>query len=610
VAKKDAERKAEKRSTKDRTSRKAFLLCCASGLLGALAFPQAFPWNDGQLLFSSGWLEPLAFVCLLPALWTARNRTVRGAFFSGFWAGCVFFAGVFWWVNIAMVTFGGMPNIASIPALALLVAWCAFHWGLAFALVRFLERAHGLPMGATLAPVWMAAELMRNYFCSGFPWGNLGYSQMRNLYFSQLGSLMGVYGVALAVALVNGALFEAYRARRGERPVPKLLVSTAALALLLGHGYGFLRARKWEDMSRSADTLSVAVIQGNIDQKIKNSQASHAAMVLSSYNPPTLAADAVGVDLILWPEGAYPVSLPMEAQALYPRTLSKPQYRARLLIGVDLYNPAQFGQMQNAAFLVSPDLRVEGRYAKYHLVPFGEYVLWDLDKLLPIDNLVPGTFVPGTSLEPFSVPTADGRATVKVGVEICFDAIFPEISRTYVNKGAQLLVNLTNDAWYGFSSAPHQFLRMVAMRAVETGRPIARAANTGISAFIDPLGRVHDATSLGLVKSDDRRVSASLRVAPEWRMRSLPILTERTVYSIIGDAVAYAAALFCVGGFVWGVARERRMRQLGKPIGDSAGGNSTHGRGRGREDPRPSRAPRGATGASLTSNGKNRESRS
>ena len=172
------------------------------------------------------------------------------------------------------------------------------------------------------------------------------------------------------------------------------------------------------------------------------------------------------------------------------------------------------------------------------------------------------------------------------------------------------LVNLTNDAWYGFSSAPHQFLRMVAMRAVENGRPIARAANTGISAFIDPLGRVHDATPLGLVKSDDDQVSASLRQAPEWRLRSLPVLSERTLYAAIGDSVAYAAALFCLLGFLWGVVRERGMRQRGKPIGDSAGGNSTHGRGRGREDSGPSRAPRGATGASLTSNGKNRESRS
>ena len=138
---------------------------------------------------------------------------------------------------------------------------------------------------------------------------------------------------------------------------------------------------------------------------------------------------------------------------------------------------------------------------KNHLVPFGEYVPLRLDEVLPIGNIVGASFAPGTDLSP-AVLRRPGQPPVKLGIEICFDAIFPEISRTYARSGAEVLVNMTNDAWYGFSSAPFQFLRMVATRAVETGRPVARAANTGISAFIDPVGRIREATEVGIVPSD------------------------------------------------------------------------------------------------------------
>ena len=130
------------------------------------------------------------------------------------------------------------------------------------------------------------------------------------------------------------------------------------------------------------------------------------------------------------------------------------------------------------------------------------------------------------------------------GSRFCFDAIFPEISRAYTRNGAQVLVNMTNDAWYGFSSAPFQFLRMVATRSVETGRPVARAANTGISAFVDPVGRLFDVTEVGIVPSDQLSVSASELTGPEWRMASLPLLEGSTPYVVIGDIPAYLAALF------------------------------------------------------------------
>src|SRR5262245_23572884 len=163
------------------TGRRIALLLLA-GVLGALAFPLAFPIGPRRELFASGILEPLAFVCLLPALIAMRGLSVRGAFLNGFLAGMVFFTGAFWWVYVAMTTFAPVPAPLAVLLLEMLVGWCALHWGLAFGLTRFLVERNGWTVGAVLPPVWMASELMRNYFCSGFPWANLGYSQARNLW--------------------------------------------------------------------------------------------------------------------------------------------------------------------------------------------------------------------------------------------------------------------------------------------------------------------------------------------------------------------------------------------------------------------------------------------
>src|SRR5262249_12382493 len=457
-----------------------------------------------------------------------RGLSVRGSFLNGFLAGMVFFTGAFWWVYVAMTTFAPVPAPLAVLLLGMLVGWCALHWGLAFGLTRFLVERNGCTLGAVLPPVWMASELMRNYFCSGFPWANLGYSQARNLWLSQLASVVGVYGIALVVALVNGAIYELLRAKLWrERSFPWVPVALAATALVAGHVYGAVRTARWDAKLKSAETVRVALVQGNIDQRIKGEQGSYVSLVLRAYNPPTTAADATGADLIIWPEAAFPRAFPTGSQSVQGFGLAQPSYRAYLLLGVDVFNPAnmRWGN-ENAAFVVTPNLRVAYKYVKHHLVPFGEYVLFDLDKYLPIRNLVPGSFVPGKELKPVPIPAASLSApgspsAVKIGIEICFDAIFPEITRAYVQQGVDLRVNITNDAWYGFSSAPFQFLRMVAMRAIETGRPVARAANTGISAFIDPLGRITDATEIGVV-DDERAVMAGRLAAPGWRVPPPP----------------------------------------------------------------------------------------
>ena len=534
-----------------------------SGLLGALAFPLAFPIGPRHELLASGVLEPLAFLCLLPTLYTIRGVTPSNALKWGFFAGMFFFTGVFWWVNIAMTAFGGMPNWLSIPCLLLLVAWCALHWGLAFFLVRLFETHLQWPMGWTLGPVWLTTEWIRNYFCSGFPWANLGYSQARNLLLSQVASVVGIYGLALLVALVNGAIFEAMRRRRRVTPLSLIAIGL----LLVGHLYGAWRVKAWDAKIAQAPLIKVAILQGNIDQKLKNVQTTIATTILDRYNAINNQADDAGAELIVWPEASFPQLFPLGVEQIDGAGLSRAHYRSHLFLGVDVMDPNDTVHGNyNAGFLISPDLKVKRQYTKHHLVPFGEYIPFDLDRILPISNLVPGTFIPGKSLEPLSIPFSRGQA--KVGMMICFDAIFPEISRAYALKGAQLLVNITNDAWYGFSSAQFQFLRIVQMRAIETGKPIARAANTGISAFIDPLGRIRQATEVGWIEagSGNRGLGPRDLIPPLWRMAQLPLMNEVTLYVVIGDIPAYLSALVCCAGLVLVFKRRKRV-QNGNPVG-------------------------------------------
>jgi apolipoprotein N-acyltransferase len=539
-------------------------LLVLSGLLGAASFPLAFPIGPRRELFPSGVLEPLAFVCLVPLLWALRGLRTRKAFAAGLLAGFAFFNGTFWWVNVAMTTFGGMPNWLSIPALELLIFYCAFHWALGAWAVRLMDVHLGWPMGWTVGPVWMSIELLRNYSLSGYPWTNLGYSQARNLWFSQIASVAGVYGIVLALAVVNGALYEGLRWRlTWERKFPRVLLAVAGAVLLFGHLYGAWRVHKWDALIARAPKVRVAVVQANIDQKLKMVQGSRASVVLGRYLPATAAAEAAGAELVVWPEGSYPLAFPTGVTSVKGRGLDGVLTTTRLLIGVDVYDPRDLRRgNENAAFLVGPELSIEHHYVKHHLVPYGEYIPLHLDEWLPIQNLVPGTFLPGADLSPAVLQRQHGPP-VKVGIEICYDAIFPEISREFVLRGADILVNMTNDAWYGFSSANFQFLRKVAIRAVETGRPFARAANTGLSGFIDPLGRVSQVIPIGLTESDQPRVTAAELVGPEWRVADLPLLTERTTYVVLGDIPAYLASLFALGGTLAALVRAWRARRSG-----------------------------------------------
>ncbi|MHB1843451.1 MAG: apolipoprotein N-acyltransferase [Deltaproteobacteria bacterium] len=538
-----------------------------AGVLLAFALPTVFPiWGRTEIL-PEGQLTILAYVALVPLLWALRGTRPKGALGWGFVAGLSFFSVAIWWIQIAMHTFGGIPNLLAIPVLYLLIGYLSLYWGAACALGSYFSEALELPLWITLPPLWTALELLRSYLFSGYPWADVGYTLARDRAGVQWASLFGVYGLAFVVVFCNAALYELLFGRR-RRPAAIAL----AAALAIPHLYGVARLRTLGRELAVAPTARVGLVQGNIDQKIKNAGVTGGPMsfgqysdfVLSRFLPSTLRADADGMDLIAWPEASYPSEL-SGRPTRFP-SLGIPKLHAELLLGGVTIGLAHGRRsLTNSAFALGPDLTVLGQYDKHHLVPFGEYVPLEKTLHLPIHAVVPdiGFYDPGEELNTFSFTERETVAgagappprTVRYAPLICFDAIFPEIGVEFAREDPDFLVNITNDAWYGFSSAAYQFLSMVTVRAVETGKAIARPANTGISAFVNPDGRIVSHTSIGLVDSEDDSVSSDQAVPPVLLEGRVPLLHARTPYVVIGDAFAYLCALFSAG--LWLAARRR-----------------------------------------------------
>jgi len=441
----------------------------ASGVLLALAFPRPS-------------LYVLAWFGLLPLLRWGEERPFRNGWLAGF----VFFGTVLYWLNIVMTTYGRLQPILSVAAYLMLVAYLALYWGGAFWGSCQLRTRLGLSHAVWLPLIWTALEFLRGHLLSGFPWALLGYSQQPFSFLLQSADLFGVYGLSFLLVLANASLAALSDPRLSRRA--RFTAAAVTTVLVVGAvGYG---AGKLAQDQGPHDPLQIGLAQGNIDQAVKWDPAFQKA-TLERYRRLTEMAADEGADLVVWPESATPFYFqeagPPQAEV---RSIAR-NLQGFLLFGSPAYlrNEGAVNYL-NSAFLLNEQAEILGRSDKVHLVPFGEYV--PLKWLLPfVDKLVTGIgdFSPGT-VEPLVM---NGH---RLGVLVCYEAIFPELARAYVNSGSDLLINITNDAWFGRSSAPYQHLEMAAVRAVENRIWIARAANTGVSALISPLGEVSQQTPL------------------------------------------------------------------------------------------------------------------
>ncbi len=504
-----------------------------AGLTGLL-FPLCFP----DLNF--GWL---AWVALVPLHLALDGTATRRSLWLGWLAGFLAFTGIMSWVVTAMHQYGKMPLVASYPLMWLLAAYLGLFVGLYAAGFTWLSRreastqARRVPAWAPLgAPcLWVSLELVRTHLLSGLPWMLLGYSQYQWLPIIQIADLTSVYGVSFLIVLVNVALAEVllwawrrFRLRQAQAfPWPASAAATLFLLASLAYGQAALTS---ETRAEGQQSLVVGLVQPNVDQAHKWDQA-YRRETLERYAKLTAQA-AKDVDLLLWPEAATPFLF--EDEPIYRVEVAVLVHRhgAPLLFGSPALRRYPNGRpyLLNSAYLLSPDGRIVGRYDKRHLVPFGEYIPLHSSVLFFLDKLVEGIgdFEAGTEATVFTPAVRPGTPQPHIGVVICYEVIFPDLVREFVARGANVMTTITNDAWFGDSSAPSQHFAMVVLRAVENRVAFARSANTGISGLIDPSGRILLATPIFTEQAVSGRI---------------PLRRTLTFYSRYGDVFAYACVI-------------------------------------------------------------------
>jgi len=456
-------------------TRRDYLLAILGGALLALSFPKPD-------------LSVLAWFAFVPLLLAIARKSPAQAFRLGMVYGLTAYGGLLYWLNIVMTLYGKLPDIVSFCLFLVLAAYLALYVGIIAGLVRRGETV-GISTLLSFPCLWVGFEYLRSFLLTGFPWASLGYSQYRVLPLIQIADITGVYGLSFLIALANVVLLRIIKGAvmRGHSVYPAKSAALLFLLLVLTLGYGFMRLNSAE----RGVPLKVVLVQGNIPQDVKwdpDFQESTVAV----YEKLTREACSNGADLVVWPESALPFYFQNGGE--YARRVKS--LAAKLNTFMVVGSPAAEQKQEqtrylNSAFLLSPAGTVVGRSDKIHLVPFGEYV--PLARLLPfVHKLVVGIgdFSPGEGTIPLRIDKGE------IGILICFEGIFPDLSRSYVRAGSRLLVNITNDAWYGRSSAPYQHLSMTVFRAVENRVPLIRAANTGITAIIDSRGHIRGMTQL------------------------------------------------------------------------------------------------------------------
>ncbi|RLB07702.1 MAG: apolipoprotein N-acyltransferase [Deltaproteobacteria bacterium] len=451
-----------------------YFWAATSGILLALSFPNFDLW-------------PLAWFFLVPLLWCIRGKSGKDAFILGVFAGLIAYLGLLYWIVVAVHRYGNIPLPLTIPILILLVLYLSLYWGAFSYLTSYFHEKEGWISILALPAIWVGLEYLRSFLLSGFPWALLGYSQYLNITLVQIADITGIYGVSFFLVLTNTLIFLwlAYWRGKGELPLKGSLFALALLVMVFAYGVW-----KVHFPLSNRRVLKVAVVQGNIAQDVKWDKRFQ-KRTLEIYRKLTLGLMGASPGLIVWPETALPSYFPSGTE-LDGEVLAIPkEVDAYLLFGSLYCEKGEKGiEVYNSAYLLSPASQILGRYDKIHLVPFGEYV--PLSRFFPFFNSLVGigNISPGEDAVIFQLP--EGR----FGVLICFEVIFPELCREFVRRGADFMVTITNDAWFGKTSAPYQHLAQATFRSVENRIWLVRAANTGISAFIDPWGRVHKASNI------------------------------------------------------------------------------------------------------------------
>jgi len=519
----------------------------AAGLCLALAFPP------------TGWAG-LAWVGPALMLLAGQGCTVGQRWRLGYLAG---------WIQhgLALAWLWEIP-VRGYPVLgwAALVAYLALYPAAWLACVGGVLTRARTWRGRTLAglgagAVWVALEMLQARLLGGFPWNLLGASQFEMIPLIQLVSVTGIYGLSFLMVWTAVGLWAAARAV-WEEPFRRhgwmRELALPGLAVLVVFGWGWQRVREYSDGAR---LLRVTVVQPSIPQTwiwdARENEARFRALL-----DLTRRALEEPTDLLVWPEAAVPMWLRYDPVAHATVCELARQHGVWMITGSDDAEPRDDGSgggdadYFNAAFLVGPDGRLQSVYRKMQLVMFGEYIPWvDVLPFLRWFTPITGQYTPGREPIVFELAMAQserasaGAGVVRAAPLICFEDVFPHLARRFLAGAPDLFVNLTNDGWFGQSAAQWQHAANAVFRAVETGRPLVRCTNNGLSAWVDPLGRIR------AVLRDERGTV----YGPGWAIWTVPLperdlLNPGTVYARYGDVWGW----ICVAGAgLWAVGRLR-----------------------------------------------------
>ena len=473
---------------------RGLLSLCAGG---ATAFAFA-PYNISVIPFIT-----LAFLFYL---W--RTESAGRAFINGYLFGLGLFGAGVSWLHISINLFSGINLAGAYLLTFLLVAYLS----LFPALTGFLGNCRPLRSDywfflALMPSLWALGEWVRSWLFTGFPWLTLGYTQTDGM-LSGYGSLAGVFGISFITALLAGGLvLLTGKDRRMSLALTLLLVLAVSWQL---------RALQWTE--NSGREIEVALVQGAIPQEIKW-LPEYRDLSLERY--PELTEPFWGHDLIIWPETAVPGFLHQFRAYIDELDRSARHHGSILLVGLPTRDPDS-GEKFNSLALLGAERQV---YNKRHLVPFGEYL--PLKPLLQWPLAALGVSIADFASSAEDAPPLFHAGGFALGLSICFEAVFgAEVAGALPE--AQALVNVSNDAWFGDSASPHQHLQMAQMRAIETGRYLLRATNTGISAIIDEKGRIAGKTR---------------QFEPDAVATKVPLFTGSTLYVVTGDFLVVALCL-------------------------------------------------------------------
>ena len=422
-------------------------------------------------------------VAMALALWLSGSLTPKASFFHwlSFGFGC--FAVGISWVHVSMDTFGGLPLAASVGLMALLALYLALYPALTGLGLAWLTRTNtpSLWRNLLLFPaLWVLTEWARGWVMTGFPWIWAGYSQTQGP-LKELASIIGALGLSFLIAMLAGALALCFSKRYKSLLI--LLPFIAAAAWV---------APKLTQIQPTGESVKVALVQGNIPQSMKWEPESLWPTLLKYMD---LSREHFDADIIVWPEAAIPAPESMVQDFLDNANKVANLNHTSIITGIisrqhdEFYNSLIVLGNHNQKQQDTPDYESDGsnQFKKHHLLPIGEFVPFEalLRPIAPFFNLPMSSFARGDYQQPNL--SAVGH---KIAPAICYEIAFPEQLRDSVNLGTDLLLTVSNDAWFGTSNGPLQHMEIAQMRAIELGRPLVRATNNGVTAVVDEKGNI------------------------------------------------------------------------------------------------------------------------